>query len=84
MWTSRIAPCTGVYLWAEVSPIDNLLVPSMKIILGCTLGLVTIAEKVSTAHLRYLTLQEYYGANPPSSKLLTEIYLTCLGYRSVE
>ena len=47
----------GVELGVENFNVAN--VPSIRSVLGCTLGLVTIDEKASTLHLLHHTLQEY-------------------------
>ena len=88
MWVSRcerplgwkeLRHALGVDLVAEEFTIDN--VPSVRTVLSCTLGLVTIDENVSTVRLLHLTLQEYLGANPtifetPQSMMAE----TCLTY----
>ena len=75
----------GVELGAEDFSINN--VPSVRTILGCTLGLVTIDKSTSTVHLLHLTLHEYLRQHPtpfltPHS-MMAEICLTYLNYRSV-
>ena len=89
MWVSRcerplgwreLSHALGVDLVAEEFAIDN--VPSVRTVLDCTLGLVTIDENTSTVRLLHLTLQEYLGASPtvletPQS-MMAEICLTYL------
>ena len=89
MWVSRserpmnwkeLRHALGVDLDAGEFTIDN--VPSVRTVLGCTLGLVTIDEYASTVRLLHLTLQEYLGASPtvfetPQS-IMAEICLTYL------
>jgi len=89
MWVSRcerplqwkeLRHALGVDLGVEGFTIDN--VPSVRTVLGCTLGLVTIDENASTVRLLHLTLQEYLGASPtifetPQS-MMAEICLTYL------
>jgi len=75
----------GVDLGAGVFTIDNI--PSIRTVLGCTLGLVTVDEKASTVRLLHLTLQEYLRASPvvfetPQS-MMAEICLTYLNSASV-
>jgi len=49
----------GVELGTEDFNTHN--VPSMRTILGCTLGLITVDNQVSTVRLLHFTLQEYLG-----------------------
>jgi len=94
MWVSRcerplrseeLSHALGVDLGAEGFTIDN--VPSVRTILSCTLGLVTIDENTSTVRLLHFTLQEYLGTSPtlfetPQS-MMAEICLTYLNSPSV-
>jgi len=94
MWVSRcerplrwreLRHALGVDLVAEEFTIDN--VPSVRTVLDCTLGLITIDEKASTVRLLHLTLQEYLGTSPtvfetPQS-MMAEICLTYLNSPSV-
>jgi len=62
-------------------------VPSMRTLLSCTLGLVTIDGPESTVRLVHFTLQEYLVFHPdlfisPHS-MIAEICLTYLNFRSV-
>ena len=89
MWVSRcerplrweeLRHALGVDLVTESFTIDN--VPSVRTVLGCTLGLVTIDKNASTVRPLHLTLQEYLGASPtifetPQS-MMAEICLTYL------
>ena len=89
MWVSRsewplewkeLRHALGVDLVAEEFAIDN--VPSVRTVMGCTLGLVTIDKYGSTVRLLHLTLREYLGASPtifetPQS-MMAEICLTYL------
>ena len=64
---------------------DN--VPSIRAMLGCTLGLVMVDEQVSTVRLVHFTLQEYLSAHPtlfptPHS-MMAEICLTYLRFQSI-
>jgi len=60
----------GVDLGAGGFTIDN--VPSVRTVLGCTLGLVTINENASTVRLLHLTLQEYLGTSPTVFETLNQ------------
>jgi len=62
-------------------------VPSIRTLLSCTLGLVTIDEQESTVRLVHFTLKEYLVAHPdlfitPHS-IMAEICLTYLNFQSV-
>ena len=61
--------------------------PSIRTLLSCTLGLVTIDEQSSTVRLVHFTLQEYLAAHPglfitPHS-MMAEICLTYLNFESI-
>ena len=62
-------------------------VPSIRTLLSCTLGLVTVDEKASVVRLVHFTLQEYLATHPslfvtPHS-MMAEICLTYLNFRSI-
>jgi len=62
-------------------------VPSIRTLLSCTLGLVTVDEQASTVRLIHFTLQEYLEAQPnwfitPHS-MMAEICLTYLNFHSI-
>ena len=62
-------------------------VPSIRTLLDCTLGLVTIDEQASTVSLVHFALQEYLAAHPdlfitPHS-MMAEICLTYLNFQSI-
>jgi len=62
-------------------------VPTIRTLLSCTLGLVTIDEQASTVRLVHFTLQEYLVADPnlfttPHS-MMAETCLTYLNFQSV-
>ena len=96
MWASRcerplrweeLRHALGVDLVAGEFTIDN--VPSVRTVLGCTLGLVTIDENESTVRLLHLTLQEYLGASStvfetPQSMMAKTclIYLNTLSFQA--
>ncbi|RPA93341.1 hypothetical protein L873DRAFT_1705910, partial [Choiromyces venosus 120613-1] len=76
-------------LAVEVGTIDLSVenVPSIKTLLGCTLGLVMIDPVSSTVRLIHFTLQEYLGTHvnlfvTPHS-MMAEICLTYLNFRSI-
>ena len=76
-------------LAVEVGTIDLNVhnVPSIRTVLSCTLGLVTVDKHVSTVRLVHFTLQEYLLAHPtlfitPHS-MMAEICLTYLHFQSI-
>jgi len=75
----------GVELGAEDFTIDN--VPSLRTILGCTLGLVTIEKNTSTVRLLHFTLRHYLEQRPTifvtAHSMMAETCLTYLNYRSI-
>jgi len=75
----------GVELGAEDFSIHN--VPSIRTVLGYTLGLAIIDEKESTLRLLHFTLQEYLAQNPTlfvtAHSMMAEICLTYLNSRSI-
>ena len=62
-------------------------IPSIRTLLSCTLGLVTIDEQESTVRLVHYTLQEYLAAHPnlftATHSMMAEICLTYLHFRSI-
>ena len=80
--SEELCHALGVELEVEDFEIHNI--PSIRSILGCTLGLVTIDENTSTLHLLHHSLQEYLRQHPtlfitPHS-LMAEICLTYLNF----
>ena len=75
----------GVELGAEDFNMRN--VPSIRTVLGCTLGLVAVDKKESTVRLLHFTLQEYLRqySTPfvTAHSIMAEMCLTYLNYRSV-
>jgi len=75
----------GVEIGAEDFSIQN--VPSIRTVLGYTLGLATIDEEASTLRLLHFTLQEYLGQHPTlfvtAHSLMAETCLTYLNSRPV-
>ena len=61
--------------------------PSIRILLSCTLGLVTIDQQSSTVRLVHFTLQEYLGAHPDlfitAHSMMAEICLTYLNFQFI-
>ena len=94
MWISRcgrplrspeLCHALGVGIGAEDLSIEN--VPSIRNLLGYTLGLATIDEEASTLRLLHFTLQEYLGQHPTlfvtAHSIMAEICLTYLNSRLV-
>jgi len=61
--------------------------PTIQTVLDCTFRLVIINGKASTAHLLYLTFQEYLGGGPglfvTTHSVMAETCLTYLNRQSV-
>ena len=75
----------GVELGTTDLDADNI--PSIRTLLSCTLGLITIDDQASPVRLVHFTLQEYLVAHPnlfvtPHS-MMAEICLTYLNFHSV-
>ena len=93
MWISRcerplksqeLCYALGVELRTEDFSIQN--VPSIRTVLGYTLGLATIDEEAPTLRLLHFTLQEYLGQPTlfvTAHSMMAEICLTYLNSRSV-
>ena len=94
MWISRceramkseeLCNALGVELGAEDINIRN--VPSIRTVLGCTLGLVRIDQNTSRLRLLHYTLQEYLGQHPTlfvtAHSMMAEICLTYLNFKSI-
>ena len=83
--SEELCNALGVELGAEDVKIHN--VPSIRTVLGCTLGLVRIDENTSTLRLLHHTLQEYLGQHPTlfvtAHSMMAEICLTYLNSRSI-
>ena len=62
-------------------------VASIRTLLSCTLGLVTVDEQASIVRLVHFTLQEYLSAHPnlfiTSHSMMAEICLTYLNFESI-
>jgi len=94
MWISRcerplrsqeLCHALGVELGAEDFSIQN--VPSIRTVLGYTLGLAIVDEESSTLRLLHFTLQEYLGQHSTlfvtAHSMMAEICLTYLNCTSV-
>ena len=83
--SEELCHALGVEIGEEDLNIRN--VPSIRTVLGCTLGLVTIDEEASTVGLLDFALQEYLKQHPTlfvtAHSTMAEICLTYLNYRSV-
>jgi len=83
--SQELCHALGVELGAEDFSIHN--VPSLRTVLGYTLGLAIIDEKASTPRLLHFTLQEYIGQHPTlfgtANSMMAEICLTYLSSRSI-
>jgi len=83
--SQELCHALGVELGAKDFSIAN--VPSIRTVLGYTLGLATVDELTSTTRLVHFTLQEYLGEHPTlfvtAHSMMAEICLTYLNCRSV-
>ena len=83
--SEELCHALGVELGAEDFSMQN--VPSIRTILGYTLGLITLEEQTSTPRLFHFTLQEYLGQHSTlfvtAHSMMAEICLTYLNSRSV-
>ncbi|RPA93312.1 ankyrin [Choiromyces venosus 120613-1] len=83
--TEELCHALGVESGAEDVITDNI--PSIEIVLSCTLGLIIIDEKAGTVHLLHKTLQEYLDKHSipfaTAHSIMAETCLTYLNYRSV-
>ena len=94
MWISRSKRplrgeelCHALAVELGTTDLNVQNVPSIRTLLSCTLGLVTIDEKTSTLRLVHFTLQEYLAAHPslfttPHS-MMAETCLTYLNFQSI-
>ena len=94
MWISRCerllkAPelCHALAVEVGTKDLNPHNTPSIRTLLSCTLGLVTIDEQESTVRLVHFTLQEYFAAHPnlfiTAHSMMAEICLTYLNFRSI-
>ena len=79
--------CQALAVEVRTTDINVHNAPSIRTLLSCTLGLVTINEQSSTVRLVHFTLQEYLAAHlnlfiTPHS-IIAEICLTYLNFRSI-
>ncbi|RPA91564.1 hypothetical protein L873DRAFT_1655693, partial [Choiromyces venosus 120613-1] len=79
---AELCEALGVELGTPDLDIEN--VPSMRTIVECSLGLITVDSSSSEVRLVHFTLQEYLHANPtlfhsPHSKM-AEVCLTYLNF----
>ena len=94
MWVSRseqplrlqeLLHALGVEVGAEDFNISNI--PSIRAVLGSTLGLVIIDNNASTVRLLHFTLKKYLRQHPTifvtADSMMAEICLTYLNYPSV-
>ena len=83
--SQELCHALGVELGTEDFSMQN--VPSIRTVLGYTLGLVTIDERTSTPRLLHFTLQEYLEQHPTifvtAHSMMAEICLTYLNSRLV-
>ena len=83
--TSELCHALGVKIGSADLDLEN--VPTIRTLLGCSLGLITIEASSSTVRLVHFTLQEYLSNNPslfqsPHS-MIAEVCLTYLNFQCV-
>ena len=94
MWVSRSKRplraeelCHALAVKVGTTGLNVHSVPSIRTLLSCTLGLVTIDEQALTVRLVHFTLQEYLAAHPElfitPHAMMAEICLTYLNFQSV-
>ena len=79
--------CHALAVEVKTTELNVHNVPSIRTLLNCTLGLVTVDEQESTVRLVHFTLQEYLSAHhtlfiTPHSNM-AEICLTYLNFWSI-
>jgi len=80
---SELCHALGVKIGSADLDVEN--VPTIRALIGCSLGLIMMEESSSTVRLVHLTLQEYLSDNPslfqsPHS-MIAEVCLTYLNFR---
>ena len=93
MWISRSKRplraeelCHALAVQVRTTDLDMDDVPSIRTLLSCTLGLVTVDEQASTVHLIHPTLQEHLTTSPglfTTPLSMAEICLTYLNFQSI-
>jgi len=83
--TTELCHALGVKIGSSNLDVEN--VPTIRTLLACSLGLITIKASSSTVRLVHFSLQEYLSDNPslfqsPHS-MIAEVCLTYLNFRSV-
>ena len=83
--TSELCHALGVKIGSADLDLEN--VPTIRTLLGCSLGLITVETSSNTVRLVHFTLQEYLSDNPslfqsPHS-MIAEVCLTYLNFRCV-
>jgi len=80
--------CQALAVEAGATDIDPQNVPSIKTLLSCCLGLVTVDEEASTVRLIHSTLQEYLSTRSDlfqkSHSTIAEACLTFLNFQCIK
>jgi len=82
---SELCHALGVRIGSTDLDVEN--VPTIRTLIGCSLGLIIVEESSSIVRLVHFTLQEYLSRNPslfqsPHS-MIAEVCLTYLNFRCV-
>jgi len=83
--TSELCHALGVRIGSTDLDVEG--VPTIRTLIGCSLGLITVEASSSVVRLVHFTLQEYLSSNPslfqsPHS-MIAEVCLTYLNFRCV-
>src|SRR5205807_5356906 len=82
---SELCHALGVKIGSR--DLDPESVPTTRILLGCSLGLLTVEESSSTVRLVHFTLQEYLSNNAglfqSAHSMMAEVCLTYLNFECV-
>ena len=83
--TSELCHALGVKIGSANLDFKNI--PTIRTLLGCSLGLITVEASSSTARLVHFSLQEYISSSPglfqsPHS-MIAEVCLTYLNFQCV-
>ena len=79
--------CHALWVTIGFTNLDLENFPTIRTLLGCSLGLITVEASSSTVRLVHLTLQEYLSNNPslfqsPHS-MIAEVCLTYLNFQCI-
>jgi len=83
--TSELCHALGVKIGSPDLNVENI--PTIRTLLGCSLGLITVDASSSTARLVHFSLQEYISSSPGLFQsphlMIAEVCLTYLNFQCV-